>query len=368
MKLIHALIVASASILGSCSGASNEGNGPVLGKFDITAVTTDTVKVTEIFKDYRVICLETNDSCRVKDPAGKATTYLKFEDKFFVNSADELLIFSNEGKFERKLSRFLPNPTDYGHLYSYTVAKTSHGNEIIVGGDKRIWRYSLETLEPIGNFSVDSYTNTIVYVNDSTLLMAVNNHKELKIYTLDGRKRKEYLKRDPSLSLASNYMIQKVGDKYVYDIAATNDAVTYDPETDEFGSAIMCEPQGGLLTAQAAKEYAAQYGFPRWMEKIRDNFALLIDYRVVGDQVIAITNWPKDNSTVNFQTYNGKESANYTLWPKENAQVINDINPDDHPMFLYTFFATYSPDSFLFITDPDNQGDNLCIVEVKSLR
>jgi hypothetical protein len=102
----------------------------------------------EVFTEIRIIPLETSNSCFI----GKIQSVKKTNDEIFVlsknsggGSSPELIVFNNNGDFERKIGRNGKGPGEYNKILDFCVAKSN--GDIFVLDLEKINEYDMH-----GNF------------------------------------------------------------------------------------------------------------------------------------------------------------------------------------------------------------------------
>ena len=361
------ILYASLLVLAACADKAPKADGPLFGEIDINAPIIPGAKLSEIFGDYRIIPLETNDSSLIGGVMYSPQRYIKHDGRFYVNSENAVLVFDNDGKFIQRLDRYGEGPGEYSYFSDYNVIPATTGTEIWVSGNSRIHRYDAATLEFKGDFPLENYGLESYYVNDSTVLIHQNQGREVAVYTVDGRKRMDFYDHNPAEIVAggATMAFTPLGNDVVLNVAGTNDAIVYYSDGDSLGFRKMVTPQDDLITLEKARELDAQYGQPESFREARKYIALG-DIRKVGDQTVMINMMPEgDNYYLKFLLSTPEGTKAYRAYPEGGDALVNDIN--DSQIVLSTIHMTQSPDSFLFVALPEDDN-NPSLVELKSFK
>jgi hypothetical protein len=160
-----------------------------LPSFSVDAYDGPELKViSELASDVEYIPLETSEDCFMK-----FIRELKYRnEKFYLYSATELLVFSKEGKYLYKLSRQGKGPEEYLYLADYDFIPGENSILVHTGRDLQVYR------ETTGGFEWD---RTIDYNDRPMVVTFINDRKDIlsafslasgisrfqaKIFRLDG--------------------------------------------------------------------------------------------------------------------------------------------------------------------------------------
>jgi hypothetical protein len=140
LNLTSVLIIVSL-ILTCC----DNGTSKILD-FVPTLVVTDAgtshnIKLSEIYKDFEYIPLETNEECII----GQPTKIILYDNKFYIldpRKAKAIFVFSSDGRFIRKFSKMGRGPGEFARLEDFCIEPGT--NNIVILDDNIFLKYFKE--------------------------------------------------------------------------------------------------------------------------------------------------------------------------------------------------------------------------------
>ncbi len=308
--------------------------------------------LSAIFPDYRLIPLETNDSCLIDS---KRIKILKRDSCYYVQSYNDILKFDGDGKFVEKLSKVGNARDEYPIILDFDIADINGRPEIMIAANKTIKRYDADTFGFIGDIKGEEYINQLHYVNDSTILTVSPDDVVFKVMTLGGKTRKSFMEKD--LANAGQKLVQfrRLGDgRIAYQLDDTNNAVVYDEKSDSFSYSTLIPAPGKVLTVDDNREYFERYGFREQPKKISSEFICISSFQTNGDAYVITCFHPDAVKTMTAG--NKDESVAYVYSDNGIGNLENDIQTSDM-LFLSTLTCCDSDDGFLFMIPGESFAD-----------
>lgn len=360
IPLLAAMALVSMS---SCGGEEKVENPTTLFPSCNLSEVENTSELSNLISGSRIINLETSDSCLIGGRDGKI---LKRNSIFYIRSINDVILFGNDGKYLRKLSKVGSGNGEYANMRDFDVACRPEADEIWVASNKEIDRYDSGTLDFLGKIKSDNYINQICYVNDSTILTVTPGDQSIRVITIDGQVRKTELDKDEANLDAQPVQFRKVGDYIVYKISSTNEALAYSPSQDEFFRTEIIPASEKILTTAANREYCDKYGYLDQPSKIAKDFIRISSFQTDGDSYVMTTFHPGSSPVF---TYGAKDKASQSWEISSDNLKIGDITLS-RMMPLLTIIACDSDNGFLcelsssFI-EGRNPEDNPSLLEIK---
>jgi hypothetical protein len=120
-------------IIASCKSPTLEGELPTIL---ITDRIDSGIYLSDLTKSMIVIQLETNEHALL----GVIKDIKFYNDRFYINDSNQILVFDNKGKFLSKLGNQGGGPGEYGIVYSMDI--DSHSNLIYVSSVRKLIVFS----------------------------------------------------------------------------------------------------------------------------------------------------------------------------------------------------------------------------------
>lgn len=333
--------------LSGCGGKKDKGASDVIFEDVSVASSVKAGKLSDMFGDYRIVRLETNDSSLI---GGRMSKYVKKDSVFYVRSLNEILEFGNDGRFLRKLSRIGNGPEEYSKISDFEIVPGPGGNEIWIADMKRIQKYDAATTGYLGSIESEDFVNQIEYVNDTTLLLTTPGEKWLNVCDRDGRVRARYFDKDiPNGGYRACQYFHADG-VTAWHIEGHNQAAVYDEENGTFSIKRIFPDLEGVTDMQINRDYHNKFGEMDFTTELRKDFSCLAYVNPDGDDLIWLVMKPEGEAT--FYASSGGNVRHLDFRPAEPS-TANDIIETNDMRFLITPLATTSDNGFLFILPSD---------------
>ena len=157
----------------------------------------DKVELSAVFPSYRIIKLETLPESLI---GGPNTKVIKHGNMFYVRSINEVLVFDEDGKFVKKLSRLGSGPSEYARVLDFDVVGDGR-NELWVSAEDGIHRYDLNTLNYKGKMQPDFYVSRLKYIGHGSFIADTPEDEVFKIIDMAGNVESSFFKKDLANSL-----------------------------------------------------------------------------------------------------------------------------------------------------------------------
>lgn len=345
----------------SCSSSDKSDNAVIFKTVSLNDNVTETTNLSDIFVDYKIIPLETNDKSLI---GGWTNKIIKRADRFFVSSINDVIVFDLNGKYVNKLSRFGSGPEEYEQLYDYDVVEKF--GEIWVSSRKGIYRYKFTTMEYTGLIPLPFFANKFKYLDDGSIIAFTPEPESFKIIDMSGATIKSYYEADPANSTVKCVQFITLGDLIVSQLENSNDAIVYDLGSKRFDISSIITPTPSLETPEINRDYLKQYGYLDQSKKVMETYTGISSFRKVGDVTMLVVREPGKKWILNVTDNNQNKGFEYA--PETDCRLINDLTPPTHPLIYNTMTSGESDDSFIFtFTADDDNENNLSILEVKKV-
>lgn len=339
-RLIISLLVMAGLV--ACHSEVTDSQHVLFPNVSVLDKTNSETKLSSLFEKYKIVKLETNDSCLI---GGRKMKFVKHDSRYYVQSYNDVLIFDEEGQFQNRLSKVGNSPEEYPQLYDFDVVRSA-SSEIWVSTAGGIMIYDANTLSFKRKIVVDGHVNKFKYVNDETIILVTPDDEVFKVCDKTGKIRKKFMKKD--LANAGNKIVQFTvyAEKVIYQLDETAEAVVYDINSDSFSVQPLIPLEGDLLTVKDNRDYYEQYGYTEQYQYVVQDFVRMSSVRTFNDKVLIVTKHPngKDCLTVSDK---GK-SATYELRPSAHG-LRNDILEATDCSFINTLICCESDSGFLFM-------------------
>lgn len=356
------LLSLSAFILASCSKEKTADEGVLFPHLSISDVENQKIKASEIFTDYRVIPLETTENSLL---GGRFVKIIKKGPFFYIQSINDVVVFDNDGKFVNRLSHVGTGPEEYEQLYDFDVVEKY--NEIWVSSAKGIYRYDSQTMAFKGLISVSFFVNEFKYLKDGTIIASTPDDVRFKIINMEGEVLQSFLENDRVNIGKTAIQFVEIDGRIISQLASTNEAICYDPESKEFSMINILPPSSELYTTATAREYHEKYGFRDSREKLSESFIGVGTFRKIGDTVLMTLQYP--GFEWSLAVNQGQVTRVYPYHPEDKSMLTDDLSPTNTFLLFNTLIVGESDDSFIFMYDPEEDSDdNPGLIEVKKVK
>ena len=324
------------------------------------------VKLSDIFSDFKLIALETNEDCLIGD---RGTKIIKHDSLFYISSNNEILVFNNDGRYLKKLSACGFGPEEYEPVGNFEIADDINEIWICPFDGRTISKYDLEFFDFRGKLSFDFAPNAIKYLGDNLFIMSTSDEADIfKIINSSGDIIESIYENDPANggSMLVDFYFSPRNKKVIHQLRKSNDVIYYDMDTKELGTSRLLDTDDNLLTASVNRKAMEDYGYIEQMSYVGKNYIQIVQAAEVDDMVIMILCYP-DFKWKMLLSKNGK-SVVIPYFPQEINVIDNDIIKNVHPLTLNTLVCGDSDDSFLFLAEVQDSEDNPYILEVTDIK
>lgn len=319
-------------------------------------------KLSELFKTYKLIQLDTNDSCLI---GGRGNKIIKRNSIFYILSQNTILKFDKDGHYINKLDQIGNGPDDYTSIFDFDVLSLNGTDEIWLSTAGGIKIYEANTCHFKRNIPVDGFVNQFKYVNDHTILIVCPEDTTFKVCNMDGSVRYKFLKKDVANSGHKFNQFFTFQGKLVYQLDDTQTGVVYEAEKDSIYCQDLIESEDKLLTPSANQTYYQEYGYEEQPIKVAQDYIRTSTIRTLNDKVWITQFHPDGNKTIAI--YNKGTAERYVYSKK--SEIENDIIRSSDLEFLSTIICSEGDDAIIFMIPAENvtghkEEDNPCLLEV----
>ncbi|MDE5998352.1 MAG: 6-bladed beta-propeller, partial [Muribaculaceae bacterium] len=176
-------VIAIAGMASSCSKQGKDADPNVLlPEITLGNYVEAKTPLSEIIGDYRLIPLETTDESLI---GGRTNKIIKKDGHIFVRSNNEVLMFSESGNFQDKLSRVGGGPEEYESIFDYDIVPEYE--EIWVSSNRGIVRYKYPSMEFSGIIPLKFFANSFKYLDNDTFIAYTPEDIVYKVVSMDGK-------------------------------------------------------------------------------------------------------------------------------------------------------------------------------------
>lgn len=323
-------------------------------------------RLSDIFKDYRIVRLETTDSCLIGDRMSKI---IKRDSIYYIKNFDEIILFHSNGQYLKKLSKRGGGPDEYTEIIDFDIVSGKDGDEIWIGSGNSILRYDASGMMSLGHIGLESSPNRLHYVNDSTIITSGPGDKWLSVCGYDGKVRKQFFDEDQANGMYKIMQFDNIDGKITYHVDDTNEAAVYDPATESYSFMKIFPDLKGVTDMQTNRDYYKKFGYLDFLGEVAKDFDALVYFRTGGNNLLAQVRKPSKECMLIASDGKTTKLIEYDMM-KDSA--VNDITGYDDLTFLSTPIATRSDNGFLFILESSkaeggNEDSNPILLDVTSL-
>ena len=311
--------------------------------FEENIVNEELSKLSELFHQYRLIKLETNDSCLLGGRRGCKVK--KFNSSFYIQSQDAIYHFDNEGKYVKCLDKKGRGPEEYTSIFDFDVVCHNGQDELWISVPGIIKIYDAESFNFKRNVVGPRYVHQFKIVNDSTIITVTPEDTIFKILRNDGTVRKSFMAKNKSVSVYKLQQFFTHDEKVVYQLDDTQIGVVYDINGDSLYFQDIIHAEDDMLTLERCNDYYERYGYELQGQKMVEDFVRLLAVRTFGGDVLFSKSYP-DGTKKLLARVNGKELS--MIYAGNDVKARNDLFDSVSLLFLSTMTACESDDSFLF--------------------
>ena len=297
--------------------------------------------LSTFFPNYRLIKLETNDSCLI----GNTSKVLKSNHHYYVNTDDKIFKFSDTGVFLSKLASKGMGPQDYAKICGFDIVKYDNQEEIWIATFGGLKIYNADNFEFKREIKTDlKVVNEFKYLEEEKLIFArIPEDKMFAIFDETGKVLNRFEEKDLANSLQKKFPFLKHNNSWIYQIDNTNQGITYDLSTGKMQEVNLLPATENVLSIAANREVYDTYGYFEQTIETQKRYDLLNAIRLIGNTTLLQMRHSDFNSITLLK--NGKTK---TLKYEPKAEISNDIIPTENLLFLSTAGSCNSDDSFLF--------------------
>lgn len=356
-------------VLFSCSQKQEIDKESMFPKGDYMSVENEEVKLSSLFSEYRLVSLETNDSCLISGYL--RNKILKHDSIYYVLSSNTILCFDLDGHFVRRIAHVGSGPGEYSEIFDFDIISSLDvGKELWISTIGGILVYDAVAGDYIRSMKMNQFVSQFKYVNENTILTIAPEDTIFQVWDMNGNVRKKFMKKDLANSVQSQHQFFTYQGKIVYHYGGTQAGIVYDPDTDECSLQPILQPQANILTPDVNREYYDKYGDRKYYKELANEYITSSTVRILNDQ--GVFTWIAPGMKFVMTTYT---SLGYqTFVYSDKAKVINDLLPTIDNQFLATLNYCGSDDSFLFMIpaetiqkDGVKADDNPWLLDVKRI-
>lgn len=347
-------------LIALCGCESKEQNNHTIlfPEIQINEFVSSSTQLSNLFKEYNTIHLETKDECLI---GGVSNKIIKKKSAIYVSSMNDILIFDDKGIFITKLSKMGIGPEEYDKILDFDIV--SDYNEIWVSSSKGIVRYKIPSLEFCGIIKLNFYAKKIKYLGNEEFIALTPDDKVFNICSIEGKVLESYYDKDLANSGEKIVQFVKVGDNIIAQLANNNSAVCFNIKSKSFSIKDVISPDiDNIETIDINRQYYDKYGYLDFSQEVMKEYIGIIGFRKVNGQTILSLRYPGPELAVVID--NGTVIKEYVVKPSDKSPLVDDIFDGQDPLFLMSFAAGESDDSFIFIVPNENPDFNPSLLEV----
>jgi hypothetical protein len=349
MKLNYFLLLILAMfVVSSCQKEEKHDDGILIHNCSTDNICNYNTNLSDLFSEYKLIQLETNDDCLI---GGRSNIIKKHNGSYYVSSLNDILVFDKSGKFVNKLSKSGSGSDEYAELADFDVAQDN--DEILVASDKSVFRYKLGTFELIDKVEFPFFITNIKSIGDSEFIAATPDDLTYKLCNYDGKVIKSYFKKDLALVGRKPIRFVKIDNLITCQLESSNQAVTFNLKTKEFGTMKILASEKDLETVERDRAAYEKYGEFDYSMKVMDEYIGLLTFRKIGNNSIVIFRYPDMN--FGLSVCDGKTNKIFKYDVHCKGVLSNDITEAIERPIYNTIIASDSDDSFIFTLEGDNE-------------
>lgn len=351
-------------LLFSCVNDSKE-EPPLYPVNNYTALENEQVKFSTLFKEARIIPLETNEFSLI---GGRGNKVLQRDSLFYVHSQNKILCFGYDGRYVQQWDKQGNAPGEYSGISDFDViTQKDQRKELWISGANGIQIYDLLSGNYLKNIPIGEHVHQFQYVNDHTVLIINPEDKVFQVCDLNGNIRQKFMDKDLANSSHKFNQFFRWENKFAYQLGDTQSAIVYDPQTDECSLRAILPVEKNVLTPELSRDYFDKYGYMQQYKYMTQNCMLLSTIRPVDDHTFLT--WMLPNKEFAFSILGSSECKTYAY-----SNIINDMFSSDNNMFFATIICCDSdnPSTLLFqvpmsVVENDEEFEeaNFGLLEVK---
>lgn len=301
-------------------------------------------KFSDLFKHYRLIQLETNDSCLLG--GGRGVKAVKFNSSYYILSHNAIYQFDKEGNFVKSLDKRGGGPEEYSSIFDFDVTSYNGEDELWISVPGLMRVYDVETFGLKRTIIGPQYVHQFKVINDSTIMAVTPEDTAFKILRGDGSVRKSFMKMNVSVSAYKFQQFFSYNNQVVYQLDDTDTGVIYNIDRDSLYFRNILYSDCDLLTLEDCENYFEQYGYMSFGVKIAEDFIRLSSICTYGNNALFVKMFP-DGKKELLAKVDGKDFS--MIYAGDDVKVHNDLFDSNSLLFLSTMTACKSDDSFLFL-------------------
>lgn len=352
MNSIKKLFILSIIIFSTFSCDNHKEKEKVLfPSVEVAEVKEEPTKLSELLKGYKLIRLETNDSCLV----GRNGKVVKRDSIYYVQSFNDVLMFDHKGQYMRKISHLGQANNKYIGLYDFNVVKNNNKQEVWISTFGGIKIYDANNCTFKREIPIEGHINQFYHVNDNTIIIVTPDEITFKICDSKGNIRKTYFEKDLANCGKKIVQFTKLHNCVVYQLDDTNEAVVYDISSDTFSTKVIIPRQEKLLQVEDNRKYYEKYGHIEQTSKIKETFTRISSIRYYNNNIMMVTKYPTGESRLTLGDVSS--CTTYKFDPTPN-HLINDIVKSKDLRFFSTLICCESDSGFLFLIPYELIGES----------
>lgn len=362
MKKLFSLSLLVTLLVCSCHSDKKALESQPLFMLDNCDCALSNKKLSELFKDYKLVQLETKDDCLI---GGRGNKIIKRNSVFYILSQNAILRFDKEGHYINKLAQIGNGPEDYTSIFDFDVLTLNGTDEIWLSTVGGIKVYDASTCLFKRTIPVDGFVNQFKYVNDHTLWIVCPEDTTFKVCNMDGSVRYKFMEKDVANSGYKFHPFFSVPNKLVYQLDDTQTGVVYEMDKDSLYCQQLIESGDRLLTPSINQAYYRQFGYENQPIKVAEDYVRTSTIRTLNNKALITQFYPDGKKTMTIYAKGKVERYAYGA----ESEIENDIIDTKDLAFLSTLICSEGDDAFIFMIPADSmidheEEDNPCLLEV----
>lgn len=347
-------------LLASCS-TDHQLEKPLFNMKECTTPEKGEIKLSNLFKRYRLVPLETNDSSLI---GGRGNKVIQRNSFFYIQSEHSIVCFDADGHFIHRLDKYGMGPEDYTDISDFDVVSAGEGGqELWIAGAGGIQIYDAANGKHRRKITFPTSIHQFKYVNDHTILIITPDEEVFHVCNADGSIRKSFMKKDLANSVHKSCQFFEWQGKIAYQWGDTQTAIVYNPQTDGCSVQPIVIPENCILTPEISRQYYEKYGYLEQYDQMTKDYTLLLAIRTSPHK--AAFTWTASNEQRLFTLLSENQCQTYAF-----SNITNDIFTSPHNLFLATLIGCESdaPSRLLFIIPSQqisNEEDNFWLLEAE---
>lgn len=341
-KLLYVLLCSCVMLLWACDKKIQDKN-VLLHGISSGINATSPVKLSELLgKKCRLIPLETKPDVLI----GMVKKVIKFQNKYYVSSANRIGIFDRHGHFETMIDHLGRGAGEYPELCDFEVYDNNGNTEVWICYAHKILVYDAISGKHLRDMNYKSFIHKFICLGNGKLLLMTGLEKDLiAVADTSGHIYQTAMEKKPTNVMFKAIQFYPLGDKIVYQMDMSSACMVYNPQEECFEEMDLIPRTPDVLTGTIYDEMFKEKAEEAWRDvrnyTLVSAFALYDKKRVVclsKERKSLLSVW--DSKTGEVKTVEYKPNTNY---------IINDLYGLQDYSYFHTFKATMSDDHSLIM-------------------